>query len=176
MFLIGLPENFNHYSKMICWRKQPLVKHDLQNQDLLFLLAPVKPPETCKDGLTSCPFRESTLVANHQRTPEIEALRIAVIGIGYVGLPVAVEFGRKQPTIGFDTNPARVKDLSEGNDETLEVSSEELASANYLTFSSDPGSLQESDVYIITVPTPIDEQRAIVQKKGKKSGNAQSRA
>ncbi|NBG94410.1 Vi polysaccharide biosynthesis UDP-N-acetylglucosamine C-6 dehydrogenase TviB [Pyruvatibacter mobilis] len=87
----------------------------------------------------------------------INALRIAVIGIGYVGLPVAVEFGKKQPTIGFDANPARVAELSKGNDETLEVSAEELAEAAQLTFSCEAESLQDADVYIVTVPTPIDD-------------------
>lgn len=96
-------------------------------------------------------------MAKNQLTSEISALQVAIIGIGYVGLPVAVEFGRKQPTIGFDTNPARVKDLTNGIDETLEVSSEELSSASHLKFSCDPESLRESDVYVVTVPTPIDD-------------------
>ncbi|WP_425064095.1 Vi polysaccharide biosynthesis UDP-N-acetylglucosamine C-6 dehydrogenase TviB [Pyruvatibacter mobilis] len=87
----------------------------------------------------------------------INALRIAVIGIGYVGLPVAVEFGKKQPTIGFNANPARVAELLKGNDETLEVSAEELAEAAQLTFSCEAESLQDADVYIVTVPTPIDD-------------------
>ena len=93
----------------------------------------------------------------NEKIKNINALRIAVIGIGYVGLPVAVEFGKKQPTIGFDANPARVAELSKGNDETLEVSAEELAEAAQLTFSCDAESLQDADVYIVTVPTPIDD-------------------
>ena len=93
----------------------------------------------------------------NENIKNINALRIAVIGIGYVGLPVAVEFGKKQPTIGFDANPARVAELSKGNDETLEVSAEELAEATQLTFSCDAESLQDADVYIVTVPTPIDD-------------------
>ena len=93
----------------------------------------------------------------NEKIKNINALRIAVIGIGYVGLPVAVEFGKKQPTIGFDANPARVAELSKGNDETLEVSAEELAEATQLTFSCDAESLQDADVYIVTVPTPIDD-------------------
>ncbi|MEQ8745997.1 Vi polysaccharide biosynthesis UDP-N-acetylglucosamine C-6 dehydrogenase TviB [Pyruvatibacter sp.] len=95
-------------------------------------------------------------MAEAQKAPETGALKIAVIGIGYVGLPVAVEFGKKQPTIGFDTNATRVDDLSKGHDETLEVSAEELAGAPHLTFSCNPESLEDADVYIITVPTPID--------------------
>lgn len=93
----------------------------------------------------------------NENIKNINALRIAVIGIGYVGLPVAVEFGKKQPTIGFDANPARVAELSKGNDETLEVSAEELAEAAQLTFSCEAESLQDADVYIVTVPTPIDD-------------------
>ncbi|WP_422022663.1 Vi polysaccharide biosynthesis UDP-N-acetylglucosamine C-6 dehydrogenase TviB [Pyruvatibacter mobilis] len=93
----------------------------------------------------------------NENIKNINALRIAVIGIGYVGLPVAVEFGKKQPTIGFDANPARVAELSKGNDETLEVSAEELAEAAQLTFSCDAESLRDADVYIVTVPTPIDD-------------------
>jgi UDP-N-acetyl-D-galactosamine dehydrogenase len=96
-------------------------------------------------------------VPTNEKIKNINALRIAVIGIGYVGLPVAVEFGKKQPTIGFDANPARVAELSKGNDETLEVSAEELAEAAQLTFSCDAESLQDADVYIVTVPTPIDD-------------------
>nr|WP_192928067.1 Vi polysaccharide biosynthesis UDP-N-acetylglucosamine C-6 dehydrogenase TviB [Pyruvatibacter mobilis] len=98
-----------------------------------------------------------TAVPTNENIKNINALRIAVIGIGYVGLPVAVEFGKKQPTIGFDANPARVAELSKGNDETLEVSAEELAEAAQLTFSCEAESLQDADVYIVTVPTPIDD-------------------
>ncbi len=93
----------------------------------------------------------------NENIKNINALRIAVIGIGYVGLPVAVEFGKKQPTIGFNANPARVAELLKGNDETLEVSAEELAEAAQLTFSCEAESLQDADVYIVTVPTPIDD-------------------
>lgn len=100
---------------------------------------------------------ESTAVAADQNTNNISALRVAVIGIGYVGLPVAVEFGKNQPTIGFDTNSSRVNELSQGNDETLEVSSQELAEASQLTFSCNPEDLADADVYIVTVPTPIDD-------------------
>lgn len=83
--------------------------------------------------------------------------RIAVIGLGYVGLPLAVEFGRQLPTCGFDINQRRVDSLRRGVDQTLETSSEELAAATRLTVSSDPADLAGCDVYIITVPTPIDD-------------------
>lgn len=81
---------------------------------------------------------------------------VAVIGVGYVGLPVAVTFGRNQPTIAFDSNSARIEALSEGRDETLEVTAEELGAARRLSFSADPAALAAAQVYVVTVPTPID--------------------
>ncbi|MBX2842514.1 MAG: Vi polysaccharide biosynthesis UDP-N-acetylglucosamine C-6 dehydrogenase TviB [Flammeovirgaceae bacterium] len=83
--------------------------------------------------------------------------KIAVIGLGYVGLPLAVEFGKKRPVIGFDINEPRIKELSEGFDRTREVDSEELKATKHLTFSSNLEALQDVDIYIVTVPTPIDE-------------------
>ena len=85
--------------------------------------------------------------------------KIAVIGLGYVGLPLAVEFGKKRPTIGFDTNKIRVEDLIANNDETLEVTPGELNSAKYLSFTHRPPELADCNIYIITVPTPIDENK-----------------
>lgn len=82
--------------------------------------------------------------------------RIAVIGLGYVGLPLAVEFGKKIPTLGFDINQARVSELLAGVDSTLETSREELAQATMLTCTSDDALLASYNVYIVTVPTPID--------------------
>lgn len=83
--------------------------------------------------------------------------RIAIIGLGYVGLPLAVEFGKKYPTIGFDINRHRVAELREGIDSTKETDSEELAAATHLTYSTDINDLQEANVYIVTVPTPVDQ-------------------
>jgi len=68
-------------------------------------------------------------------------LPLAIIGLGYVGLPLAVEFGKSRPVIGFDINAARITDLQKGHDQTLEVEAEELAEAEHLTFSSDPADL-----------------------------------
>ncbi|SFR99813.1 UDP-N-acetyl-D-galactosamine dehydrogenase [Stenotrophomonas maltophilia] len=85
-----------------------------------------------------------------------EAPRFAVIGLGYVGLPLAVAFGREQPTLGFDIDPARIAELRAGQDHTLEVEAGELAAARQLEYSSDPARLDECNVYIVTVPTPID--------------------
>lgn len=84
--------------------------------------------------------------------------KIAVIGLGYVGLPLAVEFGKKFEVIGFDINQARVKELISGIDSTLEVSDTELAETN-LTFSHDIEILKSANVYIVTVPTPINEHK-----------------
>ncbi len=86
----------------------------------------------------------------------LDTVRIGIIGLGYVGLPLAVEFGKKFPTIGFDINPARVDELSSGKDHTLECSPEELASSSKLTFTTDIQQLTTCNCYIITVPTPVD--------------------
>ncbi|MGA8279117.1 MAG: nucleotide sugar dehydrogenase [Rhodanobacteraceae bacterium] len=91
--------------------------------------------------------------------PRIEDARVAVIGLGYVGLPLAVAFSRSVPTVGFDINRARVAELRERRDHTLEVSSEELAAASGLEFSADPTDLARCNVFIVTVPTPIDSSR-----------------
>jgi UDP-N-acetyl-D-galactosamine dehydrogenase len=85
--------------------------------------------------------------------------KIAVIGLGYVGLPLAVEFGRSRPVIGFDINAVRIDDLRAGHDVTLEVSTEELAAASQLSFTSSVADLAEAEIYIVTVPTPIDAHK-----------------
>lgn len=82
--------------------------------------------------------------------------RIAVIGLGYVGLPLAVEFGKQLPTIGFDINRQRVASLRQGVDATLETTAEELTAASQLTITDSEADLKACDVYIVTVPTPID--------------------
>lgn len=82
--------------------------------------------------------------------------KIAIIGLGYVGLPLAVEFGKKYPVIGFDINQKRISDLTDGDDKTLEVAPSELVLAKNLSFASDPAALKECSIFIITVPTPID--------------------
>lgn len=89
----------------------------------------------------------------------INDIEIAVIGLGYVGLPLAVEFGKKHPVIGFDINQNRINELKSGTDHTLEVNDEELNSAKQLQFSSDINELAECNFYIVTVPTPIDEYK-----------------
>ncbi|TMP47591.1 Vi polysaccharide biosynthesis UDP-N-acetylglucosamine C-6 dehydrogenase TviB [Pseudoalteromonas sp. S1688] len=89
-----------------------------------------------------------------------EKIKIGVIGLGYVGLPLAVEFGKNYPVLGFDINQKRVDALSAGHDATLEVSDEELKDIKQLTFSCDKQELASCNVYIVTVPTPIDESNA----------------
>jgi UDP-N-acetyl-D-glucosamine/UDP-N-acetyl-D-galactosamine dehydrogenase len=81
---------------------------------------------------------------------------IAVIGLGYVGLPLAVEFGRIRPVIGFDINDHRISELRSGRDSTLEVGQSDLASAKQLEFTSDASQLAPCQIFIVTVPTPID--------------------
>lgn len=85
--------------------------------------------------------------------------RIAIIGLGYVGLPLAVEFGKKFDTIGFDINQARIQELLGGSDSTLEVSSEELKQASRLRYTDNSDDIKDCNVYIVTVPTPIDEHK-----------------
>ena len=82
---------------------------------------------------------------------------IAVIGLGYVGLPLAVEFGKKRTVIGFDINHQRVAELTSGVDRTLECSPDELREARYLRFTSDSDQLKKAQVFIVTVPTPVDK-------------------
>jgi UDP-N-acetyl-D-glucosamine/UDP-N-acetyl-D-galactosamine dehydrogenase len=81
---------------------------------------------------------------------------IAVIGLGYVGLPLAVEFAKNRKVIGFDINVARIAELQAGKDSTLEVSAEELKSAVHATYSADMTLLKQCQVFIVTVPTPVD--------------------
>ena len=87
----------------------------------------------------------------------INNLRIAVVGLGYVGLPLAIEFGKKYAVIGFDINEQRIEELKNGFDRTKEANADEIKSANKLSFSFNSNSLNDCNVFIITVPTPIDK-------------------
>lgn len=91
---------------------------------------------------------------------DLNNIKIAVIGLGYVGLPLAAEFGKYRPVVGFDINESRVNELRKGIDNTKEVESEALLSAKQLTFSTELSDLSDCNFYIITVPTPIDENNA----------------
>ena len=88
--------------------------------------------------------------------PAPEEVRLAVIGLGYVGLPLAVGFGRVLPTLGFDVNQQRIAELKEGRDHTLEVLPEDLRASKQLRCSDDAKDLEDCNVFIVTVPTPID--------------------
>ena len=81
---------------------------------------------------------------------------LAIVGLGYVGLPLAVEFGKQRPVLGFDINAARVAELQGGHDHTLECSPDQLRAASQLRFSHDPADLKACQVFIVTVPTPVD--------------------
>ncbi|AUL46065.1 Vi polysaccharide biosynthesis protein VipA/TviB [Bordetella trematum] len=89
----------------------------------------------------------------------IQDVKLAVVGLGYVGLPLAVEFGKKRPVIGFDINERRVSELRAGHDHTLEVDDAELAEARHLSYTTDRAELGRANVFIVTVPTPIDEYK-----------------
>ncbi len=91
--------------------------------------------------------------------PHPDDLHPAIIGLGYVGLPLAAAFGRQLDTLGFDINAQRIADLQAHQDHTLEVSADELKSTRNLRFSSDPADLADRNVFIVTVPTPIDDAR-----------------
>jgi UDP-N-acetyl-D-galactosamine dehydrogenase len=90
--------------------------------------------------------------------PELSTVKIGIIGLGYVGLPLAVEFGKHYPTVGLDIKQERVDELRTGVDTTLEVTEAEIAEAGQLTFTSRPEDLADCNVYIVTVPTPVDKQ------------------
>lgn len=89
----------------------------------------------------------------------LDSSKLAVIGLGYVGLPLAVEFGKHRPVVGFDINIKRIEALQAGHDSTLEVSDDELAEAGDLRFSSSLSDLEGCNTYIVTVPTPIDDHK-----------------
>jgi len=89
----------------------------------------------------------------------INNYKIGVVGLGYVGLPLAVEFGQSLTTIGLDINKARIAELKEGKDSSLETTSEELVLAKYLSYTDKPEDLKECNVYIVTVPTPVNASK-----------------
>jgi len=89
----------------------------------------------------------------------LQDVRVAIIGLGYVGLPLAVAFSHHFPTIGFDINQERIKQLKDGDDQTLELSCDELNAATELSFASDLAQLKDANVYIVTVPTPITQSK-----------------
>ena len=88
---------------------------------------------------------------------DLKAAKVAVLGLGYVGLPLAVAFGRARPTMGFDINTRRIEELKTGMDRTLEIDADELAASRNLSLSHDPADLASCNVFVVTVPTPIDQ-------------------
>ena len=88
---------------------------------------------------------------------KLEKVKIGIIGQGYVGLPLAIEFGKKYPTLGFDINKNRIDQLKKGVDHTNEASSKQLLNSEFLSFSSNINDINDCNIYIVTVPTPIDE-------------------
>jgi len=86
-------------------------------------------------------------------------INLAIVGLGYVGLPLAVEFGKKRSVIGFDINQDRIDELSSGKDHTLEVTAKELSEAKHLTFTTNTDEIKKCNVFIVTVPTPIDAHK-----------------
>ena len=87
---------------------------------------------------------------------DLKSIKVAIIGLGYVGLPLAVEFGKKYPTIGFDISGERVKELAVGYDRTRELEREQILEADFLEFADSIADLESCNVYIVTVPTPIN--------------------
>ncbi|HET7306551.1 MAG TPA: Vi polysaccharide biosynthesis UDP-N-acetylglucosamine C-6 dehydrogenase TviB [Gammaproteobacteria bacterium] len=90
---------------------------------------------------------------------DVDSTRIGIVGLGYVGLPLAVEFGKQFPTLGFDTKAERIVELERHQDRTLEVTGDELAAAKQLRYTNSPDALADCNVFIVTVPTPIDRYR-----------------
>ena len=90
---------------------------------------------------------------------DLATARLGIVGLGYVGLPLAVEFGKQFPTLGLDINEARIRELQAGTDSTLEVTPEELRQAEYLRYTHRAEDLTDCNVYIVTVPTPVDEHK-----------------
>jgi len=98
-------------------------------------------------------------MAHHHAQLTDPTTSIAIIGLGYVGLPLAVELGKQRPVIGFDINPARVAELQAGHDSTRETTAGDLAAAHQLHYSSDPEALRACRIFIVTVPTPVDDAK-----------------
>jgi UDP-N-acetyl-D-galactosamine dehydrogenase len=120
-----------------------------------FLVDPASPID-CPDRPTG-PFDDFTDMT--AALPAQDDIRIAVIGLGYVGLPLAAAFGRRYRTLGFDIDAGRIAELRRHHDHTLEMSGDELRAADKLEFSSDPQALAGCNVFIVTVPTPIDDYK-----------------
>ena len=93
---------------------------------------------------------------------KLSNIKLAIIGLGYVGLPLAVEFAKKRPVIGFDIKKKRIKDLKVGKDITNEISREQLLKSRKLFLTSSKKDLNSANCYIVTVPTPIDKKKNLI--------------
>ena len=93
------------------------------------------------------------------KSPNNTNFKIAVIGLGYVGLPLAIEFSKKYRTIGFDKKESRINQLNQGKDITNEITGEEISNSKQIKFSYNEEDLKDSNIYIVTVPTPINRFR-----------------
>ena len=92
-------------------------------------------------------------------TKDFDKFQIAIVGLGYVGLPLAIEFAKKYSVIGYDINQSRVSDLQKSFDKTLEVEKSELLEAKSLAFTSDLDEIRNCNIYIIGVPTPVNNKK-----------------
>jgi UDP-N-acetyl-D-galactosamine dehydrogenase len=113
-------------------------------------------------GNTAEPNARTALFSNTGHPPRmlnLQQARIAIVGLGYVGLPLAVEFGKRYATVGFDIRKPRVEELREGRDSTLEVTSDELAAGTRLSYTDALHDIRDCNVFIVTVPTPIDSAK-----------------
>ena len=104
-------------------------------------------------------LKKSILTNNYMDKLKDKSIIIGIVGLGYVGLPLAVEFGKRYRTIGFDINESRIEELKSGEDSTLEVAQAELKDIKYLRYTSDIEDIRSANVYIVTVPTPIDRSK-----------------
>ena len=112
-----------------------------------------------------------------KKSADVGKIRIGVIGLGYVGLPLAVEFGRQHETLGFDISARRIAELKSGRDETLEVEPAELAAAGKLRYSSNPADLRRCTFFVVTVPTHLSEAaKAAVEAVAKETADVDPRA
>lgn len=109
----------------------------------------IEPPSRVKPVIKRSTEDGRKLVDDRERI-------VAVVGLGYVGLPLATEFGNSRPTIGFDIDPTRIAELAGGHDRTLEVSAKDLMEARNLSFTADEQDLDAASIYVVTVPTPVD--------------------
>lgn len=99
------------------------------------------------------------MIFHQGKIVKLENIKLSIVGLGYVGLPLAVEFGRKRSVVGFDISQRRIDELKAGKDFTLETTQEELAAAKQLNFTTNLDDLRSCNCYIVTVPTPIDEHK-----------------